>query len=141
MIIPTVPTAAFCYLVPGSGITADQRQEMYFALLRECPLSEQDAERILRRVRGQIKYQERKHGHLPILAEPSTDPPEPENGPMMKALDLLPAEDQHLVRQHVIDGHSLRDIAKDAGVNEKTIRKRYKRAKAKLKALVTYGPQ
>lgn len=130
-------SAQFCYLVP-TGPPNDERQDAYLALLEADPKTETDALDILSKSHHRAEYQSRmdRQRSLPLLCEPATSARPAPNGPAVAALESLPDEDRQLITDHVLNGTSLRAIAKAAGVSKDTIRKRYDRAKQKLAALV-----
>ena len=128
----------FFYLV-DSSLDVDLRQDMFLALLSEHPVTELEATAIIMRVRYVNEYAMKKERQrtLPLLVEPSTDDKgDEDNGYVVAALNTLPDDDQDLIMSHVIEGHSLRTIAKVQGVSKDTIRKRFNLAKDKLISVV-----
>ena len=119
----------------------DERQEAFLALLEEQPDSEQAAKDILSRLHHRTEYKERHSRRLTKgkILQLNFDPIAPEHddndGEVMAALDLLPPTLRHVIEEHVIEGESLRDIAKREGVSKDTIRRRYDRAAEKLSHL------
>ncbi|AEU36163.1 RNA polymerase sigma factor [Granulicella mallensis] len=117
----------------------DYRQDQYVALLEAAPQTEKAALAILRTVHHRQETSRRRDRKWTVQPDLTFDPIAPQgedtDGHIVAALSCLPLEDQDIISQHIIEGMSLRDIAKQQGVSKDCIRKRYDHAKQKLQAL------
>lgn len=129
-------SAKFCYLVP-KHLKEDERQTAYLAIIEANPDTAEDALSVLSALHHKTEKQARMQRvrNIPLEFEPAAEQRQDHDSRAMQALDLLPADDQVLIQQHVIEGTSMADLAKVAGVSRETIRKRYNTALAKLRVL------
>ena len=119
----------------------DERQDAYLAILDGQPDSEEAARLILSRLHHRTEYSERQSRRhtkgkvLQLNFDPVAPEPDDNDGEAMAALDRLPADLRAVIEEHVIEGVSLRDIAKREGVSKDTIRRRFDQAADRLRQL------
>jgi RNA polymerase sigma factor (sigma-70 family) len=118
----------------------DERQSQYLALLEASPQTKAEALAVINKAHYRhdrdFKAYRRKNRQLTEYDDMEAPQTPVMDHPVSAALDSLPGDGAELIRMHVLDGISLRDIAEQLGVNRETLRRRYKQAEAAVKIRV-----
>lgn len=131
-----VTTSPFLHLA-DSIRNPDHRQNALLALLEAQPATEAQAVAVLSCLHHKEESIQRRYRkrNMQLNFDPIAPQHDPCDGKMIAALDRLSGPDRELIEAHVLDGISLRNLAKNAGVSKDTIHKRYTVAANKLRIL------
>jgi RNA polymerase sigma factor (sigma-70 family) len=112
----------------------DQKQDQFLALLEAAPQTEAEALAILSTVHHRHERSRRntKQRTCQLNFDPIAPQKEEDTGALVSALDLLPDKDQNIIRDHVLDGLSFVEIARQEGISKSGAAKRYTVAKRHL---------
>ena len=119
----------------------DARQDAIVCLLESQPQTEDEAQLVLSRLHHRTEYATRKQRRLTkgkilqLNFDPCSPEDDPHDGPVMAALDLLPASHREVIEQHVIEDMSFSEIAATEGVSKVAIKKRFDKAADRLRQL------
>lgn len=132
-----LPPEHFLYLAESRY--EDEKQSLYLALLDAAPQSKAEAQAIIKKAHYSHEREWRKYRRHNLQLD--HDPPAPQydeqSGQITEALDMLPDDDSEIVRMHVLDRISLRDIADALNVSRETLRRRYQKIICSLRAELT----
>jgi len=119
----------------------DEKQSLYLALLEAAPQSKAEAQAIIKKAHYLHEREWRKDRRRMLQFPEHYDPPAPQyddkDSPIVKMLETLPAGDAEIVRMHVLDGVSLRDMADEFNIPRETLRRRYQKLICNLRAELT----
>lgn len=134
-----LPNDHFLYLAESRY--EDEKQSLYLALLEAAPQSKTEAQAIIKKTHYSHEREWRKERRRMLQFPENYDPPAPQyddqDGPIVKMLETLPDDDAEIVRMHVLDGVSLRDIADELNIARETLRRRYSKIICSLRAELT----
>jgi len=139
----TLPADHFLYLTDKTW-DADDRQSQCLALLEARPTTEDEARNIIRTAhnRHEREWRRFKQSFAQLVYEPAANNATQKPSQIEQCLSSIPPEQAELVKMHVLDGLSLRDIAQQLKIPRETLRRRYLKATKALRqsAVGQYRP-